>query len=293
MRLPTLVVLALLGLGACSGNKSPSGVAASALRIGGLPATSPVNAPVTFQVSALDGAGATVSGYRGTVSLSSDEAGALATTSYPFTAADSGTHTFAATFRTQGAHPVTVTDGTLQAQATITITAPLATRLVYTDPAPGGTVRLVKNAATTDTLLVLDLVTAAPVTGFAAGFNLPLARSALRLDSGGIVPGTALPAGSSPTAAAAALPASGPLAGFLVSGLSQKAGGSGAVPTDSALAAGSVLYSLRIGLDPAAVAGVVFDGSALGPGFVAAVRDHAGNDVVPFGEFRIGKLEAQ
>jgi hypothetical protein len=284
--------LGLLLLAAAGCPSTPATPAPSALRIDGMPSSAPVNTAVAFQVTALDKAGATFTAYRGTVTLTSDESGALATGAYAFTDADRGVHTFHATFHTQGSHAVTVADGPVQGSATLTITPPLATRLVYTDPPSGGTVRLVRNAATTDALVVLDVVTTAPISGFAVGMNVPLVTRSILLDGSGIVPGAALPAGSSPPAAAAALPAAGPLAGFLVSGLSQKAGGSGAVPTDSAVPAGAVLYTLRLGLSPTGVVGVIFDGSAPGAGFVAAVRDRAGNDVVPFGDFRLGRLEA-
>ncbi len=160
-------------------------------------------------------------------------------------------------------------------------------RLVYTDPA-SGKLRLVRNSASTDTLLVLDLVTAQAVTGYGVGFNLPLDSQLVRLNS--MVPGTALPAGSSPVAAKAALPSSGPLRGILTSAQSQKASGPGAVATDTVVPAGSVLYTLRLDL-LSATPGVVFDGTAPGPAFNAAMRDKLGNDVVRRGEFGIGRLE--
>jgi len=160
-------------------------------------------------------------------------------------------------------------------------------RLVYTDPT-SGKIRLVRNAASTDTLLVLDLVTAQDVTGYGVGFNLPVNPLAVRLNS--LVPGTSLSAGSNPAAVKAALPGSGPMRGILTSVQSQKASGTGAVPTDTLVPAGSVLYTLRLDLT-AAVPGVVFDGATLSPAFNAAMRDKLGNDVVRRSEFGIGRLE--
>jgi hypothetical protein len=160
-------------------------------------------------------------------------------------------------------------------------------RLVYTDPGTGR-IRLLRNPASTDALLVLDLVAAENLTGYGVGFNLPLDLNRVRFDS--MVPGTALPAGSNPVAAKAALPTSGPMQGVLTSGQSQKAAGTGAVPTDTAVPTGAVFYTLRLNLASASP-GVVFDGANLGSAFNAAMRDKLGNDVVRRGEFGIGRLE--
>ena len=162
-----------------------------------------------------------------------------------------------------------------------------AARLVYTDPT-SGKIRLMRNAASTDTLLVLDLVTAQSVTGYGVGFNLPVNPSAVRLNS--MVPGTVLSPGSNPAAVKAVLPSTGPMQGILVSGQSQKASGAGAVATDTLVPAGTVLYTLRIDL-ASAVPGVVFDSAVLSPAFNAAMRDKLGNDVVRRSEFGIGGLE--
>jgi hypothetical protein len=160
-------------------------------------------------------------------------------------------------------------------------------RLVYADPS-SGKIRLVRNPASTNTLLVLDLVAAQDITGYGVGFNLPVNPLAVRLNA--LVPGSALSPGSNPAAVKAALPGSGPMRGILVSGQSQKASGTGAVATDTLVPAGSVLYTLRLDLTSAAP-GVVFDGAALSPAFNAAMRDKLGNDVVRRGEFGIGRLE--
>jgi hypothetical protein len=108
---------------------------------------------------------------------------------------------------------------------------------------------------------------------------------------GGFTPGTALQPGSAPVAAQALVPASGPLAGMLVAAQSQKATGPGAVPTDTALAPGSVLFTVKLELVPGAAPGVVFDGTAAG--FVlpsGGLRDRAGLTVVEAKDVAIGKL---
>ncbi|HYV45384.1 MAG TPA: hypothetical protein VFA20_11005 [Myxococcaceae bacterium] len=163
--------------------------------------------------------------------------------------------------------------------------------LAYTDPPAGGKIRLVRDAASTPTTLVLDLVAAVPLTGFQVGFNLPVDASRVQANPALQTPGTALPAGASPIAAKAVMPAAGPLANVLASGQSQKAAGVGAVPTDSAVPAGAVFYQLRLDLRPGALTGVVFDGAALGPRFVGKMRDRAGSDVAVSSDFQIGRLD--
>jgi hypothetical protein len=163
--------------------------------------------------------------------------------------------------------------------------------LIYTDPS-GGDLRLVRNPSSTPTLLVLDLVASRELTGFGVGFNLPADASRVRLATDGFVPGAALPPGRNPMAAKATLPTSGPMQGVLVAAQSQKADGAGAVPTDSTLAAGAVLYTLKLELAPGATVGTVFDGtSGPSPAFNGALRTRAGMDVVSRTGFGIGRLD--
>ncbi|NMO21637.1 hypothetical protein HPC49_32945 [Pyxidicoccus fallax] len=163
--------------------------------------------------------------------------------------------------------------------------------LAYTDPA-GGRIRLMRHPTSTNTRLVLDVVAAEELTGYGAGFNLPLDATKVRLPAqGALTPGAILSVGSSTPAVAVALPTSGPLAGVLTSGISQKAGGAGAVAEDATLSAGSVLYQVTLELAPGAVPGVVFDGANLDGRFKALLRNRLGDDVVGSSGFGIGRLE--
>ncbi len=163
--------------------------------------------------------------------------------------------------------------------------------LGYTDP-DAGALRLVKNYdQTTVDELALDLVVgSSPLTGYSVGFDLPIPGRQVRL--AGFDPGHALEAGRAPVAARAALPARGPLADVLVTAQSQKAGGEGAVPTDTTLAPGAVLYTIHLARAHGAPVGVVFDGTA--SDFVlpsGGMRNRAGETVVEAKDVAIGKLE--
>jgi Bacterial Ig-like domain (group 1) len=167
--------------------------------------------------------------------------------------------------------------------------------LVYTDPTTG-IVRLVRNAASTETQMVLDLVVAQTPTqpAYAAGFNLPLDATKVALDPGKplTLPGKlALDPGSAPRAAMAALPLTGPLAANLVTALSQKAAGAGAVAKDTQLASGAVLYSITLNMQPEGAMGVVFDGTTKALITSGGLRNKVGDTVVAAKDVGIGKLE--
>ena len=162
--------------------------------------------------------------------------------------------------------------------------------LAYADP-KGGALRLIANPASTSTELVLDLVVGSqPLTGYAAGFDLPLAPRAIKLVA--FTPGHALEPGLAPVAARGVLPVDGVLANTLFTAQSQKATGDGAVATDTVLAPGAVLYTIRLAKVAGAAHGVVFDGTA--PDFVlpsGGLRDRAGATIVAAKDVAIGKLE--
>lgn len=164
--------------------------------------------------------------------------------------------------------------------------------LVYTAP-PAGALRLVKNPGATATSMVLDFVVGdAPLTGFSTGFDLPLDASKVTL--GSFTPRSALDPGSAPRAAAAVIASQGPLRGMLVVGQSQKATGTGAVPTDTVLAPNTVLFTIELDLVQPPQGGVVFDGTA--NGFLlpsGGLRNKAGLTIVDSQQVKIGKLEVR
>lgn len=165
--------------------------------------------------------------------------------------------------------------------------------LDYTNPPKGGALRLVesKTKPKAQTEVVLDLVVGdAPVTGYSVGFNLPTPHGTVRLTS--FVPGTALDPGAAPAATQGVLPSRGPLADHVVTALSQKASGTGAVTTDTTVPAGAVLYTIHLEAVGGAPDGIVVDGTA--EDFVlpsGGMRDRSGTTVVEAKDVAIGKLE--
>ena len=166
----------------------------------------------------------------------------------------------------------------------------LGSPLTYTDPT-SGKLRLVRDARKELKSITLDLVVGdQPLTGYSVGFDLPIDDTRVAL--GAFTPASALDPGSAPVAAKATLPRSGPLAHELVTALSQKAAGTGAVAADTTLPAGALLYSIELDLIGHAANGVVFDGTA--SDFVlpsGGMRDRLGNTVVEAKDVAIGKLE--
>lgn len=170
---------------------------------------------------------------------------------------------------------------------------PTGLQLVYTDPSSGA-LRLVRDpAGLGGNAVTLRLVVGdQPLTGYATGFDLPLDTTKVVL--GAFTPGAALAPGEPPLAARAVIPKQGPLAGMLVTALSQKASGPGAVATDAVLGPGSVLYSIELDLAPAASDGVVFDGTATGFALPSGgLRNRTSTVVVSAGQVGIGKLEVR
>ncbi|MDQ3262498.1 MAG: hypothetical protein M3Y59_02385 [Myxococcota bacterium] len=176
--------------------------------------------------------------------------------------------------------------------AAFNITTLPSSGLAYTDPPAGGKIRLVRNAGlSTSSTVVLDLVAAQTLTGYAVGFNLPLDTTRVQANGALIETGTVLNPGSAPAAIMASLPATGPLASVLVTGQSQKATGTGAISSDSVVASGALFYRIRLDAKAGATAGVVFDGTSLGAQFLGLMRDKSGTDVATNGDFRIGRLD--
>lgn len=163
--------------------------------------------------------------------------------------------------------------------------------LVYTDPpvTEGGAVRLVLNpAASTGDVVQLDLRVGEPGPGaWAAGLRLPVG-GAVSLAEPGFVAGDLLDPGAPPRVASATI-----AGGVLLAGLAQKAAGAGAAGGEAALTPGKVILSLRLRPAPGAARGVVFDGAAEDGTIQVAVRDVAGNDVVPRSRIGVGRLEVR
>ena len=271
-------------------------------------------AAVTAHIRAQDALGNLVSSYAGTVAFTSSDAAATLPANVTFAAGDAGQKDVSVTFATIGAQTFTATD-TANSLIQGTGKTVMVHGLVYTDPAPGGKVRLVRNASSNARLVRLDLVSNTslfPLTAgtndtvrngaFAAGMNLPLDATkvgpdATLLDVTAPTGSTAvLTLGTGTQAKAATLSVA---RGVLYSGISQKRteAGSTTVRGDVAVrpfpGGNSFYYSLRLVLTPGATVGTVFDGAAPGAGFRAAVRDRSGSDVFSGPDFVIGKLEVR
>jgi hypothetical protein len=112
--------------------------AASKFLVSGYPATT-AGTSHSFTVTVTDSYGNLVTGYRGTVRFSSSDSQAGLPSSYTFTAADNGVHTFSATLKTAGSQSLTVTDSATPSvtgsQTGIAVTAGAATHFVITAPA--------------------------------------------------------------------------------------------------------------------------------------------------------------
>ncbi len=283
--------------------------------------------PRPATVQAQDANGSPLINYAGTIAFSSSDPLASLPASVTLLGTEGGRATVNVTFKTIGLQTFTAKE---TVNATRTGTAfQLVHGLSYTDPPAGGKVRLILNAASTASVVQLDLVSNAslfplgvadPLTGlllpssarngaFGAGMNLPLDGSKVGPDTQLLVlapPATAiLNLGAAPQAIGAALANS-----VLYSGISQKRfdltlscrlpctndhlrGDVQARPFPST---NSLYYSLRLKLTPNAVPGTVFDGQALASNtkFRAAVRDRSGSDVFSgTADFAIGRLEVK
>jgi hypothetical protein len=80
--------------------------------VSGLPTSLTAGTSATVTVTAKDQFNNTVTGYTGTVHLSSSDPQAVLPADYTFTAADNGSHTFTVTFKTAGGQSLTAADTT-------------------------------------------------------------------------------------------------------------------------------------------------------------------------------------
>jgi hypothetical protein len=141
--------------------------------------------------------------------------------------------------------------------------------------------------------MVLKLIATVDLKGYAVGFDLPLQQRTITTAPELLTAGDALNLGQAPFAIGAAVGEKGPLAGVLVTGVSQKAAGAGASLADADIKAGQTFYSFRVKPTAVHTAGVLFDGAALDSRFRAALRNRQGQDVVSSADFAIGRLEVK
>ena len=83
---------------------------ATTLALTGYPSTTTSGAAQSFELTAYDPYGNTVSTYTGTVHFTSSDLAAALPADYTFVASDAGSHTFTATLNTDGTQMITVTD---------------------------------------------------------------------------------------------------------------------------------------------------------------------------------------
>ena len=161
----------------------------------------------------------------------------------------------------------------------------------YYVPPTGGKIALVPNVAmSTPTLAVLDLVALVDLSGYFVGFNVAVDGTKLAPDANLITKGAALDPGSAPAAIAGTIATTGPLAGALVTGLSQKATGTGAVAADATIKTGTVFYTLQLPLKAGAAGGTIMDGTVAKNKIRAGLRNKVGMEIVGVADFAIGKL---
>ena len=258
----------------------------------GVPSSVSSGGAFNATLAAKDANGNPVSGYRGTVHFTSSDPQAALPPDYSFSDTDQGQRSFSITLRTLNPTQQTVTATDVkQNSLTAVATVNVRTGLYYEDPPDGGKIRLVKDAASTATTVVLKLVAGQSLSGYSVGLNLPLDVSKVRPSAAFFISGDAINIGSPPTAFSAALPSSGPLRGVLTTVSSQKAGGAGAVASDASISVGQTFYTIRMDVVPGATPGPVFNGAALGGKFSAALINKAGDDTVRQTEFAIGRLD--
>ena len=175
--------------------------------------------------------------------------------------------------------------GVTTRSTTVTVHEP-SLHVQYDDPVPGGKLRLVRNAASTATHLVLDVqVGSSAVSGFGIALTLPMDPALVTFvpATGLVLNASVLDAGSSP----ATVPSAGPLRNMLVVGVARKK--QAATDGDVTLSAGATVFSIAVDLNGAAP-GLIFSGSNLGTAARAALLSKAGVEVVSIADFAIGDL---
>ena len=115
------------GLTATASGITVQAASLKSFKVSGFPTTDTAGASATFTVAAVDVYGNAISGYLGTVQLTSSDPQASLPPAYTFTAADAGAHTFSAILKTAGTRSIsatdTVTSTVVGSQAGITVQA--------------------------------------------------------------------------------------------------------------------------------------------------------------------------
>ena len=102
------------------------------------PGSATAGTPFSVTVTARDATNNVVTGYTGTVTFSSSDAGATLPSAYAFVAGDNGSHTFvgATTLTTAGSRTVSVGDGTSSGNASVNVGAAVAHHVTVTASSP-------------------------------------------------------------------------------------------------------------------------------------------------------------
>ena len=274
--------------GGGSGGGSASGMV---MTMTGLPASVMPSIGQTVHVAVANQDGSPATTYTGTIAFTSTDAAATLPQQYTFMAGDGGAHDFMVALNTAGAQTLTATDTTDSGLTASEDTMVVAGPAYYYVPPTTGKIRLLPNLSqSTATLAVLELTAMVDLTGYYVGFNVAIDPTQVAPDASLMTAGTVLNPGTNPAAVAAAIPTAGPLAKALVSGISQKATGNGAVATDATIHAGDIFYTIKLPLKPGATGGTIFDGTVAKNKIRAGLRNKVGTEVVGVADFGIGKL---
>jgi hypothetical protein len=256
----------------------------------GLPASVMASTPQTVNLAIANRDGTAATSYTGTVVFTSTDPGAVLPAQYTFTSGDAGVHSFMVSLNTSGMQTLTATDSAdsgLTASEDTTVSGPA---FYYVPPTSGKIQLLPDLTQSTPTLAVLNLTAMVDLSGYFVGFDVAIDATKLAPDASLMTAGTVLKPGTNPPAIGAAIPTAGPLANALVTGISQKATGNGAVATDATIHAGDVFYTIKLPLKSGATGGTIMDGSVAKNKIRAGLRNKVGTEVVGVADFGIGKL---